>query len=361
MRLPASVNRRVRPRIALAAPPGGQAETVLPLRDAAGRPGPTPVIMLALVGLNVAVFILEMALPRSHLEQFIIGYGLIPSVITTAPLGRLPSGLPAVASMVTSLFLHSGVVHLAGNMVFLWVFGDNLEDALGHLTFLLVYLASGAGAALSHVVAFHASSMPSIGASGAVAGILAGYLLLFPRATVRTLLIAGPFVTLGRVRAVVLIGSWAAVQFLQGMVSVNPLGSETGGVGYVAHVGGFLTGAGLVALIRTVREQPLGRLRGAWRWGWLFRNWAAAAGVVGLLVLVTSAVSAVGSPRAAHVVYAVGMSLTAVIALSDGLRRLTGHGSPLAAGGRSRATLAAVQMALALGLLATTLLSLAVL
>lgn len=333
---------------------------MLPLRDTTGHQrGYFPIAVILLIALNFLIFMWELALPRPWLEDLVVTYGLVPSVVTAQPLGLLPSGLPVAASLLTSLFLHSGALHLAGNMVFLWVFGDNLEHALGHLTFLAVYLLAGVGAALAHVVAFHGSSVPSVGASGAVAGVLAGYLLLFPRATVRTLLIAGPFVTLGRVRAMLLIGIWAVVQFLQGLVSVHPLNESSDGVGYVAHVGGFIMGGGLVAAIRVVRDQPFGHFDGALRWGWLFRNWAIAAGLIGLLLLLTPVLSAVVGPRAAHITQAAIMSLIAVFALADGLRRLTGHGSPLASGGRFRGLLAALQMLLALGLLATTLVTLA--
>lgn len=333
---------------------------MLPLRDTTGhRRGHFPYAVILLIALNFLVFIWELALPRPWLEDLVITYGLVPSVVAAQPLGLLPSGIPVLGSLITSLFLHSGAMHLAGNMIFLWVFGDNLEDTLGHLTFLGVYLLAGIGAALAHVVAFHGSSVPSVGASGAVAGVLAGYLLLFPRATVRTLLLAGPFVTLGRVRAMLLIGLWAVVQFLQGLVSVHPLNSQSDGVGYVAHVGGFITGAGLVAGICAVRDVPFGHFEGALRWGWLFRNWAVAAGLLGLLVLLTPVLSSFTSPQTAQIVQGALMSLIAVFALADGVRRLTGHGSPLATGGRSRGLLAALQILLAVGLLATTLLTLA--
>lgn len=138
------------------------------------------------------------------------------------------------------MFLHGSILHIGGNMLFLWVFGDNVEDVLGHSWFLVFYLAVGVLAGLSHAMIDPTSRIPGIGASGAIAGVLAAYLVLFPHARVRTLLFLGPFFTITRISATILIGLWILFQFVSGLFALGE--PDRSGVAYWAHIGGFVAG-----------------------------------------------------------------------------------------------------------------------
>ncbi|MHA3914967.1 rhomboid family intramembrane serine protease [Halovulum sp. GXIMD14793] len=146
-------------------------------------------------------------------------------------------------SVLTSMFLHGGFMHLAGNMLFLWIFGDNLEDSFGHIWFLIFYLLSGLGAAAAHIVADPTSTVPTVGASGAIAGVMGGYLLLFPKARVDVLLVLGFFWRLIALPAWVVLGVWFGLQVFSG---ASQVGVGGGGVAYWAHVGGFVAGVAMV-------------------------------------------------------------------------------------------------------------------
>ncbi len=203
---------------------------MFPIRDH-NPPGTTPYVVYGLIALNVAVFIANLGAfsdPRA-LAQLYYTRAIIPAHIT--------SGVH-YSSLVTSMFLHGGFMHIAGNMLFLWIFGDNLEDKMGHLPFLAFYLLCGIGAGLIHVMTAPFSMVPTIGASGAIAGVLGGYLLLFPRARVDVLLIFIIFFKVFSVPAWLMLGLWLGLQFIGG-VGADP---TTGGVAYWAHVGGFAVG-----------------------------------------------------------------------------------------------------------------------
>lgn len=198
--------------------------------------------------LNVLVFLYEFVLPASQLEQFVRTYGLTPAEITGTFGEPLAVALPAYLTLVTSMFLHGGLLHILGNMIFLWVFGDNVESRLGHARFVVFYFLSGFGASFLHILFQPQSTVPSIGASGAIAGVLAGYLLYFPNAQVRTLIFLIPFVTITRLSAIFLIGFWIVIQILSGLAQLGA--SEMGGVAYWAHVGGFIVGFILAELMQ---------------------------------------------------------------------------------------------------------------
>ena len=153
------------------------------------------------------------------------------------------------------MFLHGGFLHIGSNMLFLWIFGDNVEDRLGHGRYLLFYLVCGLGASAAHIYFNWGSRIPSVGASGAIAGVLAGYLLLFPSASIRTLLFLGPFITMTRVPAIIMIGFWFVTQLLAGVASLGQV-EQTSGVAFWAHVGGFVVGLPLVLLLRGPQRQP---------------------------------------------------------------------------------------------------------
>lgn len=210
-----------------------------------------PWVMLLLVGANVAVFIYEVSLGRA-LGGWVQSVGLVPSELLSG-VDRPPLAPgPIYVTVFTSMFVHGGFLHLGSNMLYLWVFGDNVEDAFGHGGFLLFYLGAGLAAGLTHAVFNPASTVPSVGASGAIAGALGAYLLLFPDARVRTLIFLGPFFTLARVPAAFLIGFWFLTQLVSGLLALEVQTAQTSGVAVWAHIGGFVTGVG-VALTRRGR------------------------------------------------------------------------------------------------------------
>jgi len=190
-----------------------------------------PYVTYVLLGLNVAVFLAAQPYygDENLLGQFFYDYGLVP--------GRVMQG-DHVTGVFTSMFLHAGFIHLAGNMLFLWIFGDNLEDELGHGGFVLFYLASGLGAAVLQVISAPYSQVPMIGASGAIAGVMGGYLLLFPRARVDVLFIFIIFFKVFPLPAWVMLIVWFGLQLFNGVTSAT----GDGGVAYWAHAGGFIIG-----------------------------------------------------------------------------------------------------------------------
>lgn len=203
---------------------------MFPLRDH-NPSGRTPYVVYLLMAANILAFLLYYDLesdPRA-LMRFYQAYAIIP-----AEISRGEDSL----TLLTSVFIHGGLMHLGGNMLFLWIFGDNLEDEMGHIPFLLFYLASGIGAGLIHVFAAPFSEVPTIGASGAIAGVMGGYLLLFPRARVDILIILIVFFRIITVPAALMLGLWLALQIFGGLGS-DP---DQGGVAYWAHAGGFAVG-----------------------------------------------------------------------------------------------------------------------
>jgi len=202
-----------------------------------------PIVTYALIALNVLFFLVEL----NGGDAFIRQWAFIP-----ARFGQDPSG--NVATIFTSMFMHGGWLHLGGNMLYLWIFGDNVEDEFGPIKFLLFYLACGIAAIFAQYVVLPQSSLPNVGASGAIAGVLGGYLLLFPQARVRVLL-RNQIVALP---ALVVLGLWIVLQVFSGVGSIAPTSQtqDTGGVAYMAHVGGFVAGFVLTMLLRDRRQAP---------------------------------------------------------------------------------------------------------
>jgi membrane associated rhomboid family serine protease len=234
---------------------------MIPLRDDPGEPRRSfPWVMLSIVVLNVLAFVFELSFgSTAALDNLFLSAGVVP-VEFTHP-GTLvgpppPLGLP-ITTLFTSMFLHGGLLHIASNMLYLFVFGDNVEDKLGHVRFLLFYLACGVIAGITHIVVNADSSVPSIGASGAIAGVLAAYLRLFPHAQVRTLLFIGPFILIPRIAAAFLILFWFITQFLSGVISLGATSQETSGVAVWAHIGGFIGGLILLEVLRPRRRAAL--------------------------------------------------------------------------------------------------------
>jgi len=219
---------------------------MLPLRDV----NPTrhfPLMTVILITINVLVFIYEFIL-GPQLEGFVQSWAIIPYEITHGVDLPPASIQPIYLTLITAMFLHGGFVHIAGNMLFLWIFGNNIEDAMGSLRFLVFYLLCGLAAAFAQIAVGPNSDVPNIGASGAIAGVLGAYLLLFPRAEVQTLVFLGFFVRLVRLPALLFLGLWFVLQLFSGVAG---LGMEaTGGVAWFAHIGGFIAGIVLINLFR---------------------------------------------------------------------------------------------------------------
>jgi membrane associated rhomboid family serine protease len=180
------------------------------------------------------VFIYQISLPRDAAEQLIMRGGMIPSEISDG------LGLPEATSLLTSMFMHGGWFHLLGNMLYLWIFGDNIEEVMGAAPFFLFYLVAGIAAAFAQIAVYPTSTTPTIGASGAVAGVLGAYLLVFPHARVRTLLFVFRFIRLIELPATIVLGFWFVLQVFNGLASLGMM--ATGGVAWFAHIGGFVTG-----------------------------------------------------------------------------------------------------------------------
>ncbi len=216
-----------------------------------------PVVTVGLIAANILAFMYQLSLQatddpaaRRAAQAFVFEFGLIPCRLTGAC--GVPSDFPPpVVTIFTSMFLHGGLFHIAGNMLYLWIFGNNVEDSLGHGRFLVFYLLSGVGAALIQAAMGPTSRVPMIGASGAISGVLGAYLLLFPYARVLTLVTFGFFIRIVPIPAVIVLGFWIVVQFLNGLVTFGA--GDRGGVAWFAHVGGFLAGLGLLAVLRPRR------------------------------------------------------------------------------------------------------------
>ncbi|MFQ5479955.1 MAG: rhomboid family intramembrane serine protease [Thermodesulfobacteriota bacterium] len=210
---------------------------MIPLKDDAPRES-FPYITVSIILINVTVFVYELSLGYRGMGNFIYSTAAIPYEITHfKDIGQTAVVMPPL-TLVTSIFVHGGFFHLAGNMLFLWIFGDNIEDRLGRFKFILFYLLTGLIASGAHVLVSPTSTLPMIGASGAIAGVLGAYFVLFPRANVKTLIFLFVFVSIVRIRAVFFLGIWFLFQLLSS-------GSGTG-IAWYAHIGGFVAGAVLI-------------------------------------------------------------------------------------------------------------------
>ncbi|NMG07336.1 rhomboid family intramembrane serine protease [Brasilonema sp. UFV-L1] len=210
----------------------------------------TPFITYGLIGMNVLVFLHEVSLSNAQIQQFFQLYAVVPRELTNNFAGEW-------TTLFTSQFLHGGWWHLISNMVFLWVFGNNIEDRLGHFKYLIFYLSCGALAALCQWVIGVNSTIPSLGASGAIAGILGAYIIRFPDTKVMSLIFLGIFITTIRVPALILIGLFFVQNVISGLANLQAAANmsvETGGVAYWAHIGGFVFGVILGPLLGLFRR-----------------------------------------------------------------------------------------------------------
>jgi membrane associated rhomboid family serine protease len=226
-------------------------------------------VTAGLIGLNVIVFVYELALGR-NLNSFIAAYGMTPFEITRAadltgsvggtPIVHVPGPPLVQLTIITSMFIHGGFLHIVGNMLYLWIFGNNIEDLLGPVKFLVFYLVCGIAAAAAHVLTNPGSVVPTVGASGAVSGVLGAYLVVHPRARVLTLVFLGIFVRLMLVPAGVILVFWFVLQVFSGFGSLGT-GARAAGVAWFAHIGGFVAGIALVKVMAGRRVRWMSRRR----------------------------------------------------------------------------------------------------
>jgi len=224
---------------------------LFPIRDSIA-PRITPVVNIGLIVACCVTFVYQLVL-GSDVERLFFAAAFIPARLFGSPPAA--TGIPDygiagnLVTILLSMFMHGGWLHIIGNMWFLYVFGDNVESALGHLRYLALYLGGGAAAALAHAVVEPSSTMPTVGASGAIAAVLGAYLVMYPHSRIHTLVFLGFFITVTELPAAVMLGFWFVLQFLQGALSLaaHP---QAGGVAWFAHVGGFVTGLAVAWWVR---------------------------------------------------------------------------------------------------------------
>jgi membrane associated rhomboid family serine protease len=221
---------------------------MIPIDDQDVRDSGRAWVTWLLVGINVIVFIYELTLSPTQLEQFAMTFGAVPARITQGK---------NLFSLFTSMFLHGGILHILSNMVFLLVFGDNIEAILGKLAYLAFYLAGGIIASGAHVITNPTADVPSLGASGAVAAVLGAYVVMFPRSRVKVLVFWGFFATITRMAALIFVGVWFITQLFNGVAALSIRTAQTGGVAYWAHIGGFLPGLIVGLLFRKQAQERI--------------------------------------------------------------------------------------------------------
>jgi len=211
-------------------------------------------VTIGLIVANVLAFLNEINRPEQALQAFIFAWGVVPREFAVGT--DLPPLIPFPywSTLITSMFLHGGWGHLGGNMLFLWIFGDNIEHRLGHVRFVLFYFACGFAASLAHIVFNSGSSVPAVGASGAISGVLGGYLLMFPKNRVYVMTWGGVMA----VPAIFMLGLWIVTQVISGALTDDKVG---GGVAYMAHIGGFAAGLILAPLFARGRQTAISRSR----------------------------------------------------------------------------------------------------
>jgi membrane associated rhomboid family serine protease len=232
---------------------------LIPIKDYPEPRRRIPWITWSLIAINIVVFLYQVSL-GSAAAAFMFAYAVVPVALVhgvpQTTLVEAPQNLPfhtpdpVYLTLITAMFLHGGWLHIGGNMLFLYIFGDNVEDRMGHLPYLIFYLFCGVVASIVQIAVFPDSSVPSLGASGAIAGVLASYLVLFPWAGVRTVIFIFIFFTVVTLPAFILIGVWFLLQFFDGIASLATVQQGMGGIAYFAHIGGFVTGLVITLLLR---------------------------------------------------------------------------------------------------------------
>ena len=218
---------------------------MIPIRDE----NPTshvPYVTYGLIAANILVYVV-MWLSGFNQEALVYQFALIPANLTTG------LGAGDVFDIFTSMFMHAGLLHLAGNMLYLWIFGDNVEDSLGPFKYLIFYFVGGTVASLTHILTNPGSQIPTVGASGAIGAVLGAYLVLYPRSRIMTLILLGFYMRMTLIPASIVLGVWFVMQLFSGVLSLG--GPDVGGVAFWAHVGGFLSGV-VLALLLANRRKP---------------------------------------------------------------------------------------------------------
>src|SRR2546425_4814420 len=238
---------------------------MIPIKDYPGPRRRMPWVTWGLIAVNVIIFLYEVSL-GPNAPAFMLAYSVVPAALTHGiPQTSLPGApanlpfhtpAPVYLTLITSMFLHAGWLHIGGNMLFLYIFGDNVEDRMGHFPYLVFYLFCGVIAGITQVAVDPNSTIPSLGASGAIAGVLAAYLVLFPWARVRTIIFIFIFFTIVTLPAFILIGLWFLLQFFDGVAALSNVQQGMGGVAYFAHIGGFVTGLLITLLLRPWLRPP---------------------------------------------------------------------------------------------------------
>lgn len=222
---------------------------MMPLQDL----NPTrrlPILTYVLIGINVLVFLWEMSLSESALQNAFMELSVVP-----ANIARSPFSLESILDVIRSMFFHGGYDHIIGNMLYLWLFGDNVEDRLGMIPYIIVYFVSGFAAAFAQVYIDPTSTIPLVGASGAIAGVLGGYLILFPGVRVRGIVPLGRISQLAEWPAYIVLGLWFVLQLVNGFASLGAA-QYGGGVAFFAHIGGFVVGLALTWVFMQMVPQP---------------------------------------------------------------------------------------------------------
>lgn len=217
---------------------------MMPIGDDNSLRKSTPIVTYSLIAMNLLIFLLEL----NGGEDFIMRWAFIPQRYSASPVAEMPT-------IFSSMFMHGGWMHLAGNMLYLWIFGDNVEDRLGKFKYLALYLLSGIAATFAQYVISSGSPIPNVGASGAIAGVLGAYLLFFPGQKVTVLL--GQ--SLVQMPSLIVIGFWFFLQFVSGVGSLQSTQEDTGGVAYMAHVGGFVAGLAVAFLFRITEQKSINK------------------------------------------------------------------------------------------------------
>jgi len=238
---------------------------MIPIKD--DNPSYTfPLVTIFFILANIAVYVYQITLGHTA-QAFFYKFGTIPWEITHfQELSRLPanfhSQIPNVLTLFTSMFIHGGILHLFGNMLYLWIFGDNVEALMGHVRFFFFYLLCGLIAVLSHIIIVPDSTLPMIGASGAISGVLGAYFIRFPRAKVHVLIFLFFFIKIIRISALFVLGFWFVIQIFSGLGSLGP--ETDGGVAWFAHIGGFMAGMILVFFFERKERVRIYRRAGWW-------------------------------------------------------------------------------------------------
>jgi len=233
---------------------------MIPLKDDNPTSG-RPVVTYFLIGICVVIFLMQLGSQSYKTGQLFYSYGLIPSVLMG--YDQLPMDLyavPAYLTIFTSMFMHGGFMHLIGNMLYMWIFADNIEDSLGPKKFIIFYLLSGIGAATAQILMDTHSQVPMVGASGAIGGVLGAYLINHPNARVLVLIPFGFFSQLIKIKALYVLGFWFVLQFINSAM----MSSQGGGVAYAAHIGGFVSGVVLILFFNKRIKRKTKVIKGPW-------------------------------------------------------------------------------------------------